>query len=126
MIKKKEILKKLWNFNWYKLKLFYIKNYQLDNILKNNKWIIMQIDSLSIKDDIKNFNNNKYLKKLIDNNQIIKIKRNEFTVWFDNNKDISKKYLIINNINHCKYEYRYIRYNGYQSFLIKNKKIKNH
>lgn len=118
MIRNK-ILRFLWNFNWYRLTIFKIEKYQLNNIFRNNKWHIVCLDSIDLQELKTKIFYNRNIPKFWDDNKIQIIKKRDFIKWFETNKNSKKRILFINNLFHCKYEYRYIRFNGFESFILK-------
>ncbi|WP_412031888.1 hypothetical protein [Malacoplasma muris] len=118
-MKKNKLLKFLWNFWWYRLKVFKIEKYKLNKIFKSNSWYIIYLNIENIDEFKKELFVKKNLAKFWDDTKITIISRRDFINWFENNKNYRKKYLLINNINHCKYEYRYIRFSGLESYILK-------
>lgn len=120
-MKKIKINKFLWNFNFYRMFLKKINNKTFDKTLNNDEWILIDLNKIT-NDYIKNKLSKDIINNLKNNNRYwLFFNNDEFLKWFNSNKNINKKYLLINNFYHCKYQYRLIRYNGYKSYLIKNK-----
>lgn len=121
-----------WYFNWYKFKYFYISKKKLFSLDKT-KIKIFYFDQFKkcININIKLGIKNKVLEQIIDNDlnklkelnqfELIKINKNEFIEWFDNNKKNDDIYVFVNDKQNISYFYKYIRFNGYKSYIFKLK-----
>lgn len=93
---------------------------RIDKILDNDKWIFIDMNNI-FNNNVKDKLTNEIINKLKNKKRYwLFLNNDEFIKWFSFNKDINKKYLLINNLFHCKYQYRFIRFHGYKSFLLKN------
>lgn len=109
----------LWNFSFYRMMVKKINLNKFKKILNNDKWILIDLNKIT-NEKIKNILKDDILTNLKNSKRFLLFSNtNNFIDWFNSNKDISKKYLFINKFFHCKYQYRFIRFNGFKSYLIK-------
>lgn len=100
----------LWYLPFYRLKIFKISNKKLNRKYNQNKFVLIYINHAV---DIKTIELNESLK-----DKVVYLNHLEFDDWFEKNKKRETKYLFVSHQNHCLFEYRKIRHQGYKAYIL--------